>query len=69
MRMLKVLGNPSDEVVFKDTFDYLVKKIGGQHFVNISVWKVICERLPQMTVSTALTSRSSHTVRYPTIPY
>ena len=67
--MLKVLGNPSDEVIFKDTFDYLVKKIEGQHFVNISIWKVICEWLPQMAVNTTLSSQSSHTVRYLTIPY
>jgi hypothetical protein len=41
MTQHKKLSDPGDEVIFKCTLDYLMKKIGGQKHVNIGPWKVV----------------------------
>ena len=40
-----IVHDLGDQMVFEGAFYYLVQKIGRQQFVDVSPWKMVCERL------------------------
>ena len=43
--LLDISGNPVDKMILEGPLYELVKDVQGQEFINVSSWKVICERL------------------------
>ena len=47
---LEVFADPGHKVIFKNTFDNLVKKVRCQHPIDVSIREIICERLYEVTL-------------------
>jgi hypothetical protein len=58
----QILVDPGNEMVFKDTFDYLMQKVGRENFVNVRAGEVEREGLSIPSVSFASRVRSRQDV-------
>ena len=47
---LEVFADPGHKVIFKNTFDNLVKKVRCQHPIDVSIREIICEWLYEVTL-------------------
>ena len=50
----KILLYPCYQMIFKGSFDNLMKKVGRDELINICTWKVICERLCEIKLDLAM---------------
>jgi hypothetical protein len=45
MGVMKIVPNPSDEVIFENTFDKLMEEVGCEQFMNVGAGKAVSKGL------------------------
>jgi len=54
----KIFLYPCDEMIFKSSFDYLMKEVRRDELINICAWKIVRERLWEIVLDIVLRSKS-----------
>ena len=45
MSLVQIIAHPRNQVIFEDTFNQLVQKVGSKKLMNIRTRKSMCKRL------------------------